>query len=111
MKRLAFAALVLAAVSPLTTTPAPVRAQAQTSAIEQLRVTALYTNLDQWNRIRRALRQTQGIEDVRIDAVSLDGAMLLLQFRGGRTNLEAEMARRGLRLTEESYGPVLRLAS
>jgi hypothetical protein len=77
--------------------------------VELLRVTALYTTLDEWNRIRRALRQTQGIEDVRIDAVSIDGALLLLQFRGGRANLEADLVRRGLMLSDESYGPVLRV--
>lgn len=107
MRRLALC-LAFLCLSPLGA-PAPASAQQTRPGVEQVRVTALYTTLDEWNRIRRALRQTQGIEDVRIDAVSIDGALLLLQFRGGRANLEADMVRRGLILTDEANGPVLRL--
>ena len=107
MRRLALC-LALACLGPIAS-PAPLSAQQARTGVEQLRVTALYTTLDEWNRIRRALRQTQGIEDVRIDAVSIDGALLLLQFRGGRANLEADLMRRGLMLSDESYGPVLRV--
>jgi hypothetical protein len=69
-----------------------------------------YTSLDHWNRIRRALATVKGVDDVRIDAIGRDGAMVAIQHSVGMEELRTEMRRRGLSLTDESYGPSIRLA-
>lgn len=95
-------------VAALSAVAAPVLAQGagQRRTIFSVR----YASLDQWNRIRRALASVKGVDDVRIDAVARDGAMVAIQHSVGIEELRAEMRRRGLTLSDESYGPSIRLA-
>jgi hypothetical protein len=47
---------------------------------------------------------------VRIDAISIDGALLALSYVGSLETLRAELRRGGLLLVTEAIGPVIRLA-
>ena len=86
-------------------------ALAQTGAAGRRTIFSVrYTSLDQWNRIRRALATVKGVDDVRIDAIGRDGAMVAIQHSVGIEELRTEMRRRGLALTDESYGLSIRLA-
>jgi hypothetical protein len=102
MLRRAFLVAALSAVA------AP--ALAQGSGPRRTIFSVRYTSLDQWNRIRRALATVKGVDDVRIDAIGRDGAMVAIQHSVGIEELRTEMRRRGLALTDESYGPSIRLA-
>jgi hypothetical protein len=52
----------------------------------------------QWNDIRRALLETPGVDDVRVEAVSARSADVSLKFPGGAEPLAERLAAQGLRL-------------
>ena len=52
----------------------------------------------QWNDIRRALLETPGVDDVRVEAVSTRSADVALKFPGGAEPLAERLAAQGLRL-------------
>jgi hypothetical protein len=73
---------------------------------------ALYSDQRQWERIKSALEAAAQtlISEIRIEAVGREGALISFSFVGDRTQLAAELNRRGVRLEDTSQGPVLRVA-
>jgi len=72
---------------------------------------ALYSDQRQWERIKQALEgaaQTL-ISEIRIEAVSRNGALVSFSFVGDQDQLAAELARRGVRLENSASGPTLRV--
>jgi Uncharacterized protein conserved in bacteria (DUF2066) len=90
------------------------KARIATGGGQRARVSAsaLYTDERQWERIKQALEgaaQTL-ISEIRIEAVGREGALVSFSFVGDRNQLVAELARRGVGLTDTAQGPVLRVA-
>jgi hypothetical protein len=73
---------------------------------------ALFSDEHQWQTIKDALGAASAtlISQIRIEAVSRGGALVSFQFVGDRSQLVAELARRGVALTDSPMGPVLRVA-
>jgi hypothetical protein len=74
---------------------------------------AIYQNQRQWEQIKDGLEgaaQTL-ISEIRIEAVGRDGALVSFSFVGDRTQLVAELSRRGVNLQETAQGPVLRVST
>ncbi|MFT3726464.1 MAG: hypothetical protein QM759_01365 [Terricaulis sp.] len=88
-------------------TPTGVQQTARVSA------SALYADEHQWQTIKDALGAASAtlISQIRIEAVNREGALVSFQFVGDRAQLVAELARRGVSLTDSSMGPVLRVAA
>jgi hypothetical protein len=74
---------------------------------------ALFSDEHQWQTIKDALGAASAtlISQIRIEAVNRGGALVSFQFVGDRGLLVAELARRGVALTDEPIGPVLRVAA
>lgn len=76
----------------------------------RISASALYTSQQQWERIKQGLEgaaQTM-ISEIRIEAVGRQGALVSFSFTGDPTQLTADLARRGVRLTEGPNGWELR---
>ena len=71
-------------------------------------VTASYASIEEWNRIRTALGKSTLIRNVRVEAISKDGALLTITFTGGQSQLATDVARAGLQLDSTDKGLVLR---
>jgi len=79
----------------------------------RVNASALYTSQAQWEQIKDALEgaaQTL-ISEIRIEAVGRQGALVSFSFVGDRTQLAAELQRRGVALTDTAQGPTLRVAA
>ncbi len=90
------------------------KARIATGGGQRARVSAsaLYRDQRQWESIKEALEgaaQTL-ISEIRIEAVGREGALVSFSFVGDRNQLNAELARRGVRLDDSAMGPVLRVA-
>ena len=90
------------------------KARVATSGGQRGRISAsaLYSSQAQWERIKDALEgaaQTL-ISEIRIEAVGRDGALVSFSFVGDRTQLVAELQRRGVSLADTAQGPTLRIA-
>lgn len=79
----------------------------------RISASAMYGSEAEWERIKSGLEgaaQTL-ISEIRIEAVGRDGALVSFSFVGDRTQLVAELARRGVTLADApNMGPVLRAA-
>jgi hypothetical protein len=79
----------------------------------RIAASALYTSQAQWERIKDALEgaaQTL-ISEIRIEAVGRSGALVSFSFVGDRTQLVAELNRRGVALADTAQGPTLRVTA
>lgn len=74
---------------------------------------AIYTDQRQWERIKDALEGAAAtlISEIRIEAVGREGALVSFSFVGDRSQLAAELQRRGVALTDTAQGPTLRVAA
>ncbi|MFZ4120450.1 MAG: hypothetical protein ACOYKM_02210 [Caulobacterales bacterium] len=81
---------------------------------QQTRVTvsAIYSNQDEWERVKRGLGAAGAtlVSDVSIDALSTGGALVSFSYVGDRAQLATELARQGLALSDGPLGVELRLA-
>ncbi|ANP44758.1 DUF2066 domain-containing protein [Candidatus Viadribacter manganicus] len=78
----------------------------------RINTTALYTTQAQWEQIKEALEgaaQTL-ISEIRIEAVGRQGALISFSFVGDRSQLTAELQRRGVALGDTAQGATLRVA-
>lgn len=86
-----------------------------TQAVTSARISAsvLYSNQAQWEAIKNALQGAAStlISQIRIEAVARDGALVSFTYIGDRTQVAAELARRGVTLSDSPNGPVLRVAA
>lgn len=79
----------------------------------RLTVEALYANLAEWLQLKKAMEAAARtlVSDVRIDAVSPQGALVSLGFAGSFEQLQADFARSGGRLERTPTGAQLRLGA
>ncbi len=76
---------------------------------QSVRLTALYDNLSQWQRLRDALGGVALVEEARLDALSYDGALLTLRYIGSEEQLARRLAQKGVELRNEDIGLVARI--
>jgi hypothetical protein len=90
------------------------RARLATGAGQRERVTAsaLYSDQAQWEQIKDALEAAAAtiISEIRIQAVGREGALVSFSYVGDRTQLVAELTRRGVSVQDTPQGVVLRVA-
>lgn len=78
----------------------------------RLELQVLYSGLSQWLQLKKAMEASARslVSDVRIEAVSPEGAMVSLGYVGTKEQLQQDLARFGASLEDTARGPVLRLA-
>jgi hypothetical protein len=76
---------------------------------QNVRLTALYNGLDEWQRLRNALGGVALVEEARLDALSYDGALLTLRYIGSEEQLARRLAQKGIALSNEDIGLVARI--
>ena len=96
------AAFAQSAASPA----APVMQAAQSS----LSASAIYSDIEEWGKLRGALSRLQGVS-VSISAISIDGALILFRYDGTPADLQAILARAGLELKLDGAGAVVKVAA
>ncbi|MBR9826631.1 MAG: DUF2066 domain-containing protein [Alphaproteobacteria bacterium] len=79
--------------------------------IREVRVTVLYSGIEEWRGLQSMLTGASLIENARLDALSRDGALMTVNYRGEREQLVTELAERGAVLEEHpGLGWVVRRA-
>ena len=76
------------------------------NTITTLRLTASYTNIGGWRRIREVLATSPLVHEARLDAFSADGTLMTLVSVGTRQQLIAQLAQNGVELRDTNIGPV-----
>ncbi len=76
---------------------------------QSIRLTALYNGIKQWQRIRDALGSVSLVEEARLEALSADGALLTLTYRGNEDQLIRRLAQKGIELQNDDLGLVARI--
>ena len=61
----------------------------------EVRVTVLYGGIGEWRSLQDALTGASLVEAARLDAMSRDGALMTVNFRGAREQLISELAEKG----------------
>lgn len=78
---------------------------------EEVRITVLYGGIGEWRSLQDALTGASLVEAARLDAMSRDGALMTVNFRGAREQLISELAERGAVLEEQpELGWIIRTA-
>ncbi len=85
------------------------RAVVRAASTQRLSVSARYASIDEWNRIRTALRTSSMIADVRIDAIATDGAWVQITHSGTVDQLRVELRQLNLLLTQDGDAAILTL--
>lgn len=85
------------------------RAVVRAASTQRLAVSARYGSLEEWNRIRSALRTSSMISDVRIDAIAVDGAWVQITHSGTVDQLRVELRQLNLALEPDATGATLTL--
>lgn len=67
----------------------------------QLELTLLFSSINEWRALQRAVAGASLIQDARLDALSRTGAAMTITHRGTREQVSAELAARGARLVED----------
>jgi len=82
----------------------------QASARTRITVSALYSDMAEWTRVKQGLEaaaQTT-ISDIRIEAIGREGALVTFAHNGSADDLTRALQRYNLTLTQSSQGPILR---
>jgi hypothetical protein len=69
-----------------------IRSQSRT----EMRLTVLYDSIGEWHSLQNAINASPFVTDRRLDALSRDGALITLTYRGVREQLSADLQRRGV---------------
>jgi hypothetical protein len=85
------------------------KAIVRSGAETRVRLTALYSSIAQWRRIREALAKSPLVREARLDALSADGALMTLTYVGAREQLARQLSESGVELSDTDIGPVARL--
>jgi hypothetical protein len=81
------------------------------TSTEDMRVTVIYGGLAEWQALQGALTGTSLVTDARLDAISRDGALMTVSYRGELEQLMSELSERGAALEEHpGLGWVVRSA-
>ncbi len=74
----------------------------------EIRIEVEFSSLAEWNEMRRHILETDGVDDLRIGAVSARGAEMSLRYPGGGQSLADALARQGLSLRNGGAAWILR---
>ena len=78
---------------------------------QSMQITVLYAAHGEWQSLQEVLTGASLVEDARLDAVSRDGALMTVGYRGDLEQLVSELAERGAALEEHpGLGWVVRTA-
>ncbi len=78
---------------------------------QEMRVTVLYGGLAEWQSLQSILTGASLVTDARLDALSRDGALMTVNYRGALEQLESELSERGAALEEHpGIGWIVRTA-
>ena len=69
-----------------------------------------YTSLAEWNTLRGALARSPLISEFRIEAIARDGALVAFSYAGDPPRLQNDLLQRGVSLSENDYGWIVRSA-
>lgn len=69
-----------------------------------------YTSLAEWNTLRGALARSPLISEFRIDAIARDGALVAFSYAGDPPRLQNDLLQRGVSLSENESGWIVRSA-
>ncbi|MFN4025359.1 MAG: hypothetical protein ACK4MQ_11030 [Hyphomonas sp.] len=69
-----------------------------------------FTSLAEWNTLRGALARSPLVADFRTKAVAREGAVVNFSYAGDETRLRSDLVQRGVTLSREGNGLVLRSA-
>ena len=67
-----------------------------------LEVSVLFRSLGEWRDLQTAIAGASLVQDARLDALSRDGAVMQLSYRGAQDQLESELRERGAVLREDT---------
>jgi hypothetical protein len=67
---------------------------------QEMRVTVIYSGLPEWHSLRDVLTGASLVADARLDALSRDGALMTVNYRGDLGQLVNELAERGAALED-----------
>lgn len=82
--------------------------QALAAAGPEIAIDVAFANQDEWNEIRSRILEVDGVDDIRVGAVSVNRAELHLRYPGGGDALSGILAPRGLSLSNIGGGWQLR---
>lgn len=78
---------------------------------QEMRVTVIYSGIGEWHSLRDMLTGASLVADARLDALSRDGALMTVNYRGDLSQLTTELAERGAALEEHpGVGWIVRTA-
>ena len=81
------------------------------TSTEDMRVTVIYGGLAEWQVLQAALTGTSLVTNARLDALSRDGALMTVSYRGALEQLTSELSERGATLEQHpGLGWVVRSA-
>ena len=69
-----------------------------------------YTSLAEWNTLRGALARSPLISEFRIEAIARDGALVAFSYAGDPPRLQNDLLQRGVSLSENEMGWIVRSA-
>jgi hypothetical protein len=69
-----------------------------------------YTSLAEWNTLRGALARSPLVSEFRIEAIARDGALVAFSYAGDARRLQNDLLQRGVSLSENEYGWIVRSA-
>jgi hypothetical protein len=83
----------------------------RTSSSSNLSVTATFADLQEWVKIRKGLEGSRLVKDLNIESLSVAGADISFIYSGRPDQLAADLRSRGIDLTGDNGGWMLRVAS
>ncbi len=86
-------------------------AEGSTAAPEQVRLTAQFASLQEWQSMRARLGQVAGLQNLQVGALSPRGAEVEIAYPGGASALQQQLVGEGLSLADAGGRLVLRAAN
>ncbi|VAV89866.1 hypothetical protein MNBD_ALPHA06-305 [hydrothermal vent metagenome] len=81
----------------------------RTGTMTKVRITASFANQTEWQRISKALAGSSLVREARLDALSNDGALMMVTYVGTRAQLAVQLAQSGVEYVDTEIGPVARV--
>ena len=81
------------------------------NALTLATATLLYTSLPEWNTVRAELARSPMVSNIQTRAISADGAVVDFAYAGEGARLRADLRERGLVLSQEAIGWVIKSAA
>lgn len=77
------------------------------TTLTEISASVIYTDLATWNSLRRSLSESALISQLRVEAVSVDGAQIKFGYAGDEARLLSELRQRGVQLERGPQGWVV----